>query len=361
MIDGAVDGTGAAPVVVPLLAPSIMAEARLPEHTVLRPGFAPSRFRGLIREAVLRTGLDLRGMIVLTEAATGAYGATPVIAAVAGAQVHALARPSRYGSVQDVRDWVGTLALQSGVADRISVSEEISPALWSAADIVTNSGHLRPITSAAVAQMRSDAVIALMFEAWEFRDADIDIRACRNRGIRIAGVNERHESIDVFSYLGLTCVKMLFDAGISVYGSRIALLCDNDFGPFIMRGLTGLGARVQVFETVQALPAEPWHAVVCALRPGRRLRIDSRDAKRLARVASQAVLAQFWGDVDRKALCDVGMAVWPEREPSPGHMAALLDATGPEAVIRLQAGGLLAAKRVFSGEATGHDPIAQLL
>lgn len=332
-----------------------------PDAVAARPGFAPLRLKALIREAVQRTGLDLRGLTVLTEAATGAYGTTPVIAAMAGARVHALARASRHGSVEQIRDRVGALALQAGVADRIAVVETVPPDLWRAADIVTNSGHLRPIDAAAVAAMRSDAVIALMFEAWEFRAADIDLAACRAKGVRIVGVNERHESIDVFSYLGLTCVKMLFDAGISVYGSRIALLCDNDFGPFIMRGLTGLGARVQVFDGVGALPADSWQAVVCALRPTRRPRIGPGDAKRLARVAPQAVLAQFWGDVDRRALREAGVALWPEIEPAPGHMAALLDATGPEAVVRLQTGGLLAARRVFRGEAAVRDPVAQLL
>ncbi len=332
-----------------------------PPRFAVRPGFSPARFRSLIREAVLRTGLDLRGLTVLTEAATGAYGATAVIAATAGAKVHALARPSRYGSVDDIRDWVGALAEAGCVGDRISIMEAVPPDLWAEADIVTNSGHLRPITAEAVEAMRPDAVIALMFEAWEFRDADLDLAACRRRGIRVAGINERHESVDVFSFLGVTCVKMLFDAGISVYGNRIALLCDNDFGPFIMRGLAGLGARVQVFDSVRNLPQEPWHAVICALRPGRTPRLGPAEAKRLARVAPEAVVVQFWGDIDRAAIARAGLSVWPEREPAPGHMAGLLDETGPEAVVRLQAGGILAAQRVFRGEVRAGDSVAQLL
>jgi len=351
------------PAVFPITAPPTPTPTPTPAPTpfAVRPGFSPGRFRSVIRESVLRTGLDLRGLTVLTEAATGAYGATAVIAATAGATVHALARPSRYGSVSEIREWVGALADTGGVAERISIVEHVPRDLWAAADIVTNSGHLRPLTAEAIETMRRDAAIALMFEAWEFRDADLDLGACRRRGIRVAGINERHESVDVFSFLGVTCVKMLFDAGISVYGNRIALLCDNDFGPFIVRGLAGLGARVQVFDSARTLPQEPWHAVICALRPGRTPRIGPRDVKRLARVAPEAVVVQFWGDIDRSALAKARLPVWPHREPAPGHMAGLLDETGPEAVVRLQAGGILAAQRVFRGDASASDPVAQLL
>jgi hypothetical protein len=359
-----IDGPGLQPPSEPFPASALRMAARFASRSSpfpVRPGFSPGRFRSLIREAVLRTGLDLRGLNVLTEAATGAYGATAVIAAAAGANVHALARPSRYGSVGEIRDWVGALADTGGVADRISIIDEVPRDVWAAADIVTNSGHLRPITAESIGAMRPDAVIGLMFEAWEFRDADLDLAACRQRGIRVAGINERHESVDVFSFLGVTCVKMLFDAGISVYGNRIALLCDNDFGPFIVRGLTGLGARVRVFDSVRTLPQEAWHAVICALRPAAAPRIGSCEARRLARVAPDAVVVQFWGDIDRSMLAKARISVWPEREPAPGHMAGLLDQTGPEAVVRLQAGGMLAAQRVFRGGSGNGDSLAQLL
>jgi hypothetical protein len=54
---------------------------------------------GLMRHAILQCDLDLSRVTVLTEAATGAYSVTPVLAALAGAQtVFAYARDSRHGS-----------------------------------------------------------------------------------------------------------------------------------------------------------------------------------------------------------------------------------------------------------------------
>ena len=68
-----------------------------------RPGFRPARLARLAREAVDTLGLDLRGRTVYTEAATGAYVVTPVLAALAGARrVTAMTRATPYGSVDDV-------------------------------------------------------------------------------------------------------------------------------------------------------------------------------------------------------------------------------------------------------------------
>ena len=49
-----------------------------------------------MRSSMDRTGLDLMGMTILTEAATGAYGVTAPLAALAGAQrVLAVGRSAR--------------------------------------------------------------------------------------------------------------------------------------------------------------------------------------------------------------------------------------------------------------------------
>jgi hypothetical protein len=136
----------------------------------LPPGYSVIRLVALMRRAIAATGLDLSGMTVLTEAASGAYGVTAVIAAMAGArQVHAFTRPSRYGSVSEVSDWTSQLANAAGVAECIDIIEEISSDILGNVDIVTNSGHLRPLTAALIDYLPGSAVIALMFEAWEFR------------------------------------------------------------------------------------------------------------------------------------------------------------------------------------------------
>ena len=49
----------------------------------MRPGLDPRRLIRLMSAAIGRCGLDLSGLTVLTEAASGAYVVTPVLAAMA--------------------------------------------------------------------------------------------------------------------------------------------------------------------------------------------------------------------------------------------------------------------------------------
>ena len=65
----------------------------------------PVRLHRAMATAVDACQLDLTGRTVLTEAASGAYVVTAVLAALAGAQVTALARPGRHGDVAEVLAW----------------------------------------------------------------------------------------------------------------------------------------------------------------------------------------------------------------------------------------------------------------
>lgn len=328
----------------------------------LPPGFAPTRLVRLMRRSIAGTGLDLSGMTVLTEAATRAYGVTPVIAAMAGArQVHAVTRPSRYGSVEEVADWTSRLAQAASVADRITVCENLPDDL-SAVDLVTNSGHLRPLTAQLVARLPPGAVIALMFEAWEFRPEDIDLAACVQHGVPVVGVNERHATVDVFSFLGELCAKQLHDCGLAVYGAKLALLCDNDFAGPMRARLTEMGAYVEIFAEPGELYADDWDAAVVALLPTGTPQIaDAEAASLAAALPPEALLVQFWGDLDRAATTARGLNVWPLEPPTPGHMAVLLSEIGPEPIVRLQTGGLRAAEWVRRGGAVSPGGVAQLV
>ena len=69
-----------------------------------RPGFNPHRLITLIQQSIHRCELQLDNLTVLTEAATGAYVVTPVIAAMAGAKkVFAITQSSRYGTIEEVK------------------------------------------------------------------------------------------------------------------------------------------------------------------------------------------------------------------------------------------------------------------
>ena len=306
------------------------------------PSLHPKRLVALMQSAVDRCRLDLSGAVVLTEAASGPYVVTPLLAALAGAdKVFALARTTRYGSSEDVASQTCEFVHLLGLRGRIEIVSEKSPDVLRQADIVTNSGHLRPLDAPTIRAMKPTAVIPLMYEAWELRPGDVDLDECRALGIRVAGTNECHPAIDVFSFLGMMAVKLLTDSGIAVYGSRILLLCDNPFATFLRNSLEQAGAIVELRNVLPVVDEPQYHdAILVALRPMGKPVIGNGDACRIGTYWKHAIVAQFWGDVDRAALAEADVPVAPVNAPSVGHMGVLPSCIGPEPVVRLQAGGL---------------------
>ncbi|BAY66044.1 hypothetical protein NIES22_61570 [Calothrix brevissima NIES-22] len=314
-----------------------------------RPGLNPHRLVSLVRQAVERCDLQLQNAIVLTEAATGAYAVTPVVAAIAKAEkVFAIARTTRYGTVEQVQALTKQLADIAGVGDRIEFITEKTPDIVGQADIITNSGHVRPINAEMIGWMKPNAVIGLMYEAWEFRSEDVDLAACRLKGIQVAGVNERHPAVDVFSFLGIMAVKQLLDAGISVYTSNILLLCDNPFQRFIERGLVQAGATVDTVDSLLAASTNKnYDAILVALQPKLEPILGANDAAMITKYWPGTLVAQYWGDIERSAFAAQNIPLCPEVEPKPGHMGILPSAVGPEPIVRLQTGGLKAAEVIW--------------
>jgi hypothetical protein len=314
-----------------------------------RPGLNPHRLVSLMRQAIERCDLQLQNAIVLTEAATGAYAVTPVLAAMSGAEkVFALTHSSRYGTVEQVKAETLQLAEIAGVSKCIEFITEKKQDIFAQADIITNSGHVRPINAQMIGWMKPTAVIGLMYEAWEFRLEDVDLIACRQREIDVVGVNERHPSVDVFSFLGIMAVKLLLDAGIAVYTSNILLLCDNPFSDFIEQGLVQAGATVDTVKTLTAAPTnKTYDGILVALQPQAEPVLSALDAAAIAKYWSGALVAQYWGDIDRSAFLSHNIPLWPSVEPKLGHMGILPSAVGPEPIIRLQTGGLKAAEVIW--------------
>jgi hypothetical protein len=325
--------------------------------TSTHPGLNPHRLVSLMRQAILRCDLQLNNIKVLTEAATGAYAVTPILAAMAGAEkVFSLAQSSSYGTVEQVIEQIQRLAEIAGIGGKIEFITQKSPELVRQADIITNSGHVRPIDSEMIELMKSTAIIGLMYEAWEFRPEDVDLSACYRRGIKVVGVNERHPAVDVFSFLGIMAVKLLLDSGVAVYKSHILLLCDNPFCSFVEQGLVNSGAQVDTVDSLEKAPINKiYDAILVALQPRSETVLSVTDAISVSKHWPGAVVCQFWGDIERSAFLAQDIPICPSVEPKPGHMGILPSAVGPEPIIRLQTGGLKAAEVIFRPSSQSRD------
>ena len=187
--------------------------------------------------------------------------------------------------------------MAAGVADHRARGGQ-GPGVIGAADIVTNSGQVRP----------SRCRDRQLHEAFgrgsaHVRELGVPGGGSRppgvpGRGIVVAGTNERHPAVDVFSFLGQMAVLQLHEAGIPVRGSRLLVVCDNDFSPFILRELErGSPGHASARSMRRLQPA--CDAVLLAVQPSDRPAVGPAEAELLSRMAPGAVLVQYWGDTDR--------------------------------------------------------------
>jgi hypothetical protein len=338
-----------------------------------------------LKKRVQALGLNLKGKVVLTEAATGAYVVTPVLAALAGAKVFAFSKNTSYGTFNEVVEKTKEVYKNGNSLD-ITFIDSLTPEIIAKADIITNSGHLRPLDKQMLRHAKDTVVIPLMYEAWEWREADMDINYIRQRGFKVGATNERHPEVDVFNFLGDMAVKQIFDAGLCLYKNRFVLVCNNDFGPHIARAVSSMCDGLAVIDLESnkhryQLDKVRWIGGFPALN----IPEDYRDAEAIIFTAypfdkswigeageqittreikehfSDPYILRYAGDVDNLALDAAAIRYFP-RSVSSGHMGILPSAIGYDPVIRLQAGGLKAGEALTSGNYFHQNiPILELI
>jgi hypothetical protein len=330
------------------------------------------RIAHLLDELQQRFALDLSGLSIFTEAASGRYMHAPILVARAGARrVYAVTRDSNYASAESVMAETREAAERFGVGDVVEVAGT-RPAEWIAdADVFTNSGFVRPIDRAMVERMKSTAVVSLMWETWEFREEDLDLDACRTHGILVLGTNEARPPCDMTGYSAFLGIKVLFELGLEGYGSRTLLLGGQDTLAVAMeRGLAALGVPVTRFgaaggrryEELAAHFAEhgaEYDALLVAehadprllLGPGGVLQPDT-----IRCVNPALAVGVIAGAVDAEALRGSGLHHFPAVVRPFGHMSYQASALGPRPVLELFAAGLAVGQAMARSRLAGASP-----
>jgi len=340
-----------------------------------------SRLKNKILESVERLSLDLTGKVVLTEAATGAYVVTPILAALAGAKVFAFTRTTRYGTIEEVKDQ--TFKLLSEIGGRtgsLEIVDELTPEIISQADVITNSGHLRPLNAEKLSHAKKSVVIPLMYEGWEWREGDLDNNFCKANSIRVGATNERHPDVDVFSYLGDMAIKQIFDAGLNPYKNSFVLVCNNDFGPFIAKALVKICGSLGVCDKAEHkdryagigidwvgnfpnLDASEKYkkcdAIIFTAYPFDKNWIGNQSepisVKTLRQKFDSPFILRYAGDINEQD-CKGQVEFFPAHVHS-GHMGILPSAIGFDPIIRLQSGGLKVAELLMAGKTDFNDQV----
>ncbi len=327
------------------------------------------RARRLVDRAIAEQRLDLTGLRVLTEAATGHYAYTAALAARAGAEVVALAADSPYGSGHEVAAEVARAAASLEVAVRCTTERSAEVVGW--ADIVTNTGPLRPIDARLVGWMRPTAVVPLMWETWEWRPEELDLDACQREGVLCLGTREGPAPLDFEGYLGATALRLLFELGLEVHKTEL-LVVGGGLGDPVVRSLRRFGLEPRwVADAPGAdlpLDALSTHWVEAGARYDAVLVAEHRDPRRLlgdgglleadelARVQPAVRVGVISGAVDGEALRRAGIPVVPERLRPPGYMSFQPAVLGPRPVLELYAAGLRVGEVMARSRRSGMSP-----
>tara|TARA_B100000900_G_scaffold408135_1_gene421927 strand:+ start:185 stop:1276 length:1092 start_codon:yes stop_codon:yes gene_type:complete len=204
-----------------------------------------------VKELISKFNLDLSKKIVMTECASKGYAFTPIIAALSGAEsVLAVGSDSRFGKFDNNKKNILNLAEIAGVNSSVFKFVErryLDSFDLSKIDIITNSGQLRPISSSIIYKLKETAVISLMWETWEFRHQDIDLRACQEKNILVIGTNENFPEISMYGYNPFIVLRLMFDLGIEIHNNKIILLGGGNSGTAAFKGLENLGLNVLWF------------------------------------------------------------------------------------------------------------------
>jgi hypothetical protein len=320
-----------------------------------------TRERRLADDLIGRYSLDLSGLRVLTEAASGPYLYTPLLAALAGAEhVFAWTRDSRFGSAADVRADTERVAREWGVMDRIEVTDGRPADQVGVADVITNSGFVRPIDSAMVQAMKPTAVVPLMWETWEFRNADLDLAACRAKGVLVLGTREGEPPCDMRGYAAAMGVKLAFELGVEVHRSRILLLgAQPTLGRPIHDALAALGAEVTwvgaPYDGLAGVALDDLDAIIVAEHQSDVALIGGGGALVDAARNPSLPVGVVAGNVDAGALRAAGVRVVPDHVLPAGYMSYQPSDLGPLPVLDLYAAGLKVGQEMARARIAGLD------
>jgi hypothetical protein len=181
----------------------------------------------LLKELVERFSINLSGLTIYTEAASGPYLFAPILAAFAGAKkVFAQTCDSRFSKANEVKSETIKVAKSFGLSNRIEVLTNRCHNSLSEADIVTNTGFVRPIDRDLISKLKQTAVIPLMWETWEFRPSDFDLEYCKAKEILVLGTNESRPPCDMSNFIGWTSIKLLF--ALDFDGGKVLVIGSKD-------------------------------------------------------------------------------------------------------------------------------------
>ena len=206
--------------------------------------------------------------------------------------------------------------------------------------------------------MKPTAVIPLMWEPWEFRPADLDLPACREKGILVLGTNEHDPPCKMDPYCGFLAMKLLFDLGLEGYQSQILLLGDQPIlGGAIEAHLRAVGCRVDCFPSGQndgiggyeqlaehfSHHGKDYDLILVAELTDSRCLLGEEGAlsyEMIQKINPGVAIGIITGNIDQRGLRQSGLYFLPEEIQPFGYLSYQPNQLGPRMILDLYGGGL---------------------
>ena len=301
----------------------------------------------IIKQTIKTLDLNLKSYVVLTEVGSNTYIYTPIIPLLAGAEkVYGWTRDSSYGKCEDIIKQCLEVAKYLGLEDRLEFSanskdfEHVKQA-----DIITNSGFIRPINQALLEYAKPNIAVPLMFEAWEIRNQDLDIEACTRNKVRVAGTWENHPKINVFNYVKELTLKLLFEAGYEISGNKFIIWSSDHFGEKAEEVLkynnseevivtTDYNVLLSHIKNVDAVLLFDYHETRDYFGPNGLFNLNE-----LKQINNHFGIVHLYGSVDVNYLREKNIQVYPDKNGKALNMTFTLAHVGLLPVIRLLTAG----------------------
>tara|TARA_B100001113_G_C21092092_1_gene614832 strand:+ start:672 stop:1676 length:1005 start_codon:yes stop_codon:yes gene_type:complete len=306
--------------------------------------YSTSRVFSRINHYIDKLGLNLEGFNVLTEVGSGLYNYTPIIPILAGANsVMAWTRDSSFGKADDIIAECRIKLDKMGYEDSIEFFKgSINKNHLKNANIITNSGFLRPLNKEKLKHVKQTTVIPLMYELWELRQGDIDIDYCTARGLKVAGTNEYYKDISVFEHVGYLALKMAFEAGYEILNNKIIIWSDDKFGEEVENTFNCLNPlkiiKTTDFEVLKKNIQDVDFIFICDYDEMREyLTPDFFGLDELVKINSHFAIIHLYGKIDKKNFDKI--TIYPPKSGLSKTMSFTLAHLGLNPFVALQVAG----------------------
>ena len=184
-----------------------------------------------------------------------------------------------------------------------------------------------------------------MFEKWELRTDDIDIKYCKSKKIKVAGTWEEFPNLNIFSYVGLLAMKMVFQLNLEIFKNEIFIWSNDSFGDKIKQTFEKNGSEKvhcsidenQLYNHISNCDFIficDYDEEKCYFKSGGILNL-----KKIKDLNPYIKIIHLFGSIDYTLVAKNNIPIFPNYDGKPRTMSKTLNYLGPKPILKLLTSG----------------------